>query len=70
MLKTDRLILNDFEIEDAQLVSELAGDIRVVNMTSAIPYPYKSMALEWINSHKKQREEQNNHIYAIRKKIA
>ena len=41
MLKTDRLMLNDFEIEDAQLVSELAGDIRVVNMTSAIPYPYK-----------------------------
>ena len=69
MLKTDRLILNDFEIEDAQLVSELAGDIRVVNMTSAIPYPYKkSMALEWINSHKRQREEKNNHIFAIRKK--
>lgn len=66
-LKTDRLILNSFKIEEAQLVAKMAGDIRVVEMTASIPYPYETqMAIDWIRGHEKQREEHDNHIFAIR----
>lgn len=69
MFKTDRLILNSFKIEEAELVSKLAGDYRVVEMTASIPYPYETqMAVEWLNSHEKQKEEHGNHIFAIRLK--
>jgi [ribosomal protein S5]-alanine N-acetyltransferase len=68
-LSTDRLILNPFKQSDAALVAELAGDKRVVEMTASIPYPYKvSMAVSWIETHQKQREEDLNYIFAIRLK--
>lgn len=67
MIKSERLLLNDFKVEEAELVSKLAGDYRVVKMTASIPYPYEpQMAVDWINSHQKQKEENHNHIFAIR----
>lgn len=67
MLETERLILNDFKIEEAQLVSKLAGDYRVVEMTASIPFPYEvQMAIDWISCHEKQKRDDHNHIFAIR----
>ena len=69
MIKSERLLLNDFKVEEAELVSKLAGDYRVVEMTASIPYPYEpQMAVNWINSHQKQKDENNNYIFAIRLK--
>lgn len=68
-LETDRLLLNSFKEEDAELVAKLAGDKRVVEMTASIPYPYEThMAVSWISSHLKQIEENSNYIFAIRLK--
>lgn len=69
-LETNRLILNRFNETDAEKVALLAGDIRVVEMTAAIPYPYEtSMAVSWIQNHQRELEEESNSIYAIRLKI-
>ncbi len=66
-LKTERLLLNSFRDSDGSLVAKLAGDKRVVEMTASIPYPYETqMAVSWIQSHEKQREEDFNYIFAIR----
>ncbi len=66
-IKTERLLLNNFEISDAALVARLAGDKRVVEMTASIPYPYEpSMAVSWIDTHQKQEVEDLNSIFAIR----
>jgi RimJ/RimL family protein N-acetyltransferase len=68
-LKTQRLILNSFTELDAPIVAKLAGDIRVVEMTASLPYPYEvSMAVDWISTHRKQQIEDNNYIFAIRLK--
>ncbi|EQC44936.1 acetyltransferase, GNAT family [Bacteriovorax sp. BSW11_IV] len=68
-VNTERLILNSFRIEEAKLVAKMAGDVRVVEMTASIPYPYEPhMAVDWIKGHDKQKEEHNNHIFAIRLK--
>lgn len=68
-LETERLFLNRFKVEEAELVAKMAGDIRVVEMTASIPYPYEpQMAVDWINGHDVQKDEHNNHIFAIRLK--
>lgn len=68
-LESSRLILNSFKLEEAELVAQMAGDIRVVEMTAAIPYPYEvHMAVNWIEGHEAQRLDHNNHIFAIRLK--
>lgn len=41
-METERLVLDDFQINEAKRVSKLAGDIRVVEMTGSIPYSYLS----------------------------
>jgi RimJ/RimL family protein N-acetyltransferase len=68
-LITERLLLNSFGIDDAELVTKLAGDIRVVEMTATIPYPYEiPMAVSWIKSHQNEAIENNNFVFAIRLK--
>jgi ribosomal-protein-alanine N-acetyltransferase len=68
-LVTERLLLNSFKSEEAELVTKLAGDIRVVEMTASIPYPYEvPMAISWIQNHEKQMSEDHNYIFAIRLK--
>ena len=69
-METDRLILDSFKVEEAGQVSRLAGDIRVVEMTTSIPYPYeRQMATDWISDHLNQKENKNNYIFAIREKV-
>lgn len=66
-LKTERLLLDCFTDSDADLVAQLAGDKRVVEMTASIPYPYEAdMAISWIQTHQKQMIEDKNYIFAIR----
>jgi ribosomal-protein-alanine N-acetyltransferase len=51
-LKTERLLLRRFRLDDASDVQKLAGNVNVSKMTLNIPYPYKpGMSEEWISSH-------------------
>ena len=48
------LLLNSFKSSDAELVAKMAGDRRVVEMTTNIPYPYEAhMAISWIEVHRR-----------------
>lgn len=50
-METQRLLLRRFTTADADAVTRMAGDIRVSEMTSNIPYPYtRDMALQWLES--------------------
>lgn len=65
-LRTERLILRPFNLDDATDVQRLAGNRDVASTTSTIPHPYKDgMAAEWINSHSTHLENGTGIHYAI-----
>lgn len=50
-IKTKRLLLRQFNSDDALYVQDLAGHIDIASTTLRIPYPYKDgMAAEWIKT--------------------
>ena len=52
-LRTDRLVLRPFDMEDAPAVTRLAGDPEIASTTLHIPHPYEQeMAESWIRSHR------------------
>ena len=68
VLKSERLRLRNFELQDSSQVQKLAGNINVAKTTLNIPHPYNDgMAEEWIKSHKVLWESRAQLIYAITK---
>ena len=52
-LTSARLILRPFTLDDAERVTDLAGDKRVAATTTHIPHPYiLKDAIDWISTHK------------------
>ncbi|MFH2037421.1 MAG: GNAT family N-acetyltransferase [Candidatus Zixiibacteriota bacterium] len=69
IIKTKRLLLRPFTLNDAKDVQRLAGMKEVAETTLNIPHPYEDgMAEEWISGHKKNLEEDKTITYAITSK--
>lgn len=65
-IRTTRLLLRPFTLDDAPEVQRLAGDRDVACTTASIPHPYlDGMAEAWIESHKAAREEGQALVMAI-----
>jgi [ribosomal protein S5]-alanine N-acetyltransferase len=66
LLKTKRLTLRPFTLDDAERVQKLAGEWEIACMTANIPHPYPlEIAIEWIRFHEKDRKEGNLYPFAI-----
>jgi [ribosomal protein S5]-alanine N-acetyltransferase len=69
MLEPERLILRKFELNDAKIVQELAGDYEIARTTLHIPHPYPDGAAEaWIESLNSAEHEGKIHTFAIVRK--
>lgn len=65
-LQLERLILRPFDLDDAKVVKELAGDKYIAEMTLNIPYPYEDgVAEEWIETHSNNFNEDRSLSLAI-----
>jgi [ribosomal protein S5]-alanine N-acetyltransferase len=65
-LKTERLILRPFTLDDALAVKQLAGDPAIADTTLNIPHPYADgMAESWIETHAKTFARGGGVTYAI-----
>lgn len=65
-LKTTRLRLRPFTLEDAPLVQQLAGDSRVADTTANVPHPYPDGVAEtWIATHESSASEGKSYTWAI-----
>jgi len=66
ILKTERLLLRPFHLEDAPAVEQLAGTKEVADTTLTIPHPYPAGAAEgWIGTHQDEWESGRGANYAI-----
>jgi RimJ/RimL family protein N-acetyltransferase len=67
-LRTARLLLNPFAMEDAAAVQKLAGDYEVYRSTLTIPHPYPDGAAEkWIARHLSEFLEGRHLTLAVRR---
>ncbi len=65
-LKTERLLLREFRMEDAPTVQHLAGERDVAKKTANIPHPYEDgMAEAWIQRHQGLVEDGELVTYAV-----
>jgi ribosomal-protein-alanine N-acetyltransferase len=66
ILRTERLILRPFELSDAKIVQQKAGDKAIAETTVNIPHPYPDgLAEEWISTHQPKFESGELINYAI-----
>jgi RimJ/RimL family protein N-acetyltransferase len=67
-LKTDRLVLRPFTLDDAPRVRALVGNWKVASMLARVAYPYgQELAEEWIASHPQGRATGAHIPFAIEK---
>ncbi len=53
-IRTERLIMRHFSLEDVDEVTNLVGEREIASSTMNIPHPYdKSIAEKWIRSHER-----------------
>ncbi len=65
-LRTLRLILREFDLEDAPSVQRLAGEWEVARKMVFVPHPYEDgMAEEWIASHRPAYEAGEHVTWAV-----
>jgi RimJ/RimL family protein N-acetyltransferase len=65
ILKTERLLLRAFRLEDAPRVQELAGEREIAETTATIPHPYEDgVAEEWIATHAEAFKKGNGVTFA------
>lgn len=65
-LRTDRLNLREFAVEDARDVQRLAGEWEVARTMLHVPHPYEvGMAEEWIASHRPAFEAGERLTFAV-----
>lgn len=65
-LKTERLLLRGFHLDDSSEVQNLAGNENVAKMTLNVPHPYEQgLAEEWISTHQENWNAKARITYAI-----
>lgn len=65
-LKTERLVLRAFTLDDVPNVKILAGDKKIADVTANIPHPYPvELARDWILSHEKNWKNKELASFAI-----
>lgn len=65
-IELERLILRPFELSDAKMVQQLAGDKDIAKTTQNIPHPYKDgMAEGWIENHEEEYDKDQTLTLAI-----
>ena len=65
-IETTRLILRPFELSDAAVVQQLAGEREIADTTLTIPHPYEDgMAESWIETHEPEFEAGEVATFAI-----
>ena len=65
-LKTARLLLREYHLDDANELWKMAGNENVSKTTLNIPYPYKfEVAEKWIKTHQAEWQERTRITYAI-----
>ena len=67
-LKTERLVLRPFTLDDAPRVRALVGNWKVARMLARVAYPYgQDQAEQWIASHDEARAKGKSFPFAIEK---
>ncbi|MBN1211625.1 MAG: GNAT family N-acetyltransferase [candidate division Zixibacteria bacterium] len=69
ILKTERLNLRPFKLDDAPVVAILAGEREIAFNTLHIPHPYEvGMAENWIGTHRELYQKGEQLVFAIERK--